>query len=536
MNRGRRFFLLTIASVLVLIGPFLIGYHFSAIRDVSLQLYHGSPSIPSFSKTPDPLTRKIHLILPATGPTIDLCKLLLSGGILGYPEPIFIGWEGRGIFNGSQSHLFKITETLTYLRTLPREADTDMIVILDAYDIWLQLRPDVLLNRYYEVLRKNDLRLQKDGILGKQINGYKIESKIIIGPDKIYWPQGPEDPATWAVPQSPLPEDIFGPDTDTDAPTSRPRWLNSGTIMGPAKEMRDYFAATVDMVSKIYDSSWEFRTSDQYYFAEVWAEQEVMRRKLQAELKGQAFQPSLVPGTNETGIVPHIPAGKRTEYGILQDYNTDVFQTAAGFELWLTWMRFNGSTKPADLSRRRRSSSSTETRIDEMPLPAYVRDSAPPYAATRSSASANQSTWEQMLLGTNVIMKTVFPLFHMTGDKTLKYRWWPRMWFHPHAEALLTAGKRAREEQEDPDFIADMHGIRWMQARPDLGKMGRYEAGKDGKGGAWVDNGKYVRFANMCGSFEDYLYLRRSEAVDLHSEVDMEEEVEEEEGDEGDEG
>lgn len=417
------------------------------------------------------------------------------------------------MFNGSDSHLFKITETLTYLRGLPDSADDDMVMILDAYDIWMQLRPDVILNRYYEVLKKNDQRLKKDGLLGKEINGHKVKSSIIIGPDKIYWPQGPDDPATWAVPVSTLPDDIFGPDTDTDAPTARPRWLNSGTIMGPARDMRDYFAATVDMISKIYDPKFEFRMSDQYYLAEVWAEQEINRLKLQAKMKGQIFRPPMIGGTNLTGRVPYIPEGKRTEFGILQDYGTDVFQTAAGFELWLTWMRFNGSTDfdlNLELAR--------EKRMDEEKLPKYVADSEPPYAAAIEQFPDHQPSWDEVMLGTNIITRTVFPLFHMTGDKTLRYRWWPRMWFHPHAEELLKAEKGRRARLQDPDWIADVHGVRWRQARPDLLRMGNYTAGMDDKGGAWVSNGMYVRYANMCAPFEDYLYLRKSEAEAFHSE------------------
>ncbi|KAK4617558.1 hypothetical protein CLAFUW4_12400 [Fulvia fulva] len=516
MHSVKRLGFLAVVACCTLLGPLFFGYHFSTIRDSSWE-YLDAVSSGHLTKSGEQ-TKHFHLVLPATGPNDQFCKLLLSAGITGYPEPIFVGWAGHGVYNGTESHLFKITETLAYLRSLPPSADDDLVLILDAYDIWLQLRPDVLIGRYFEVLRKNDKRVKAEGIYGKQHGGAVIKHSIVQGPDKIHWPQGDQDAATWAVPESPLPRNAFGPLTDTDMFTARPRWLNSGTIMGPVKDMRDYFSATVDMLSRKYDSTWQFRNSDQYYFAEVWAEQEVIRLQLR---DGENFTAPIVSGGG-SGIVPFIPEGRRTEFGVCLDYETEMFQTAAAFDRHVTWMRFNGSTQsvsgyPGDaeeIGLTLQQSTSTK-RIDQWVLQNDTLRSDGPWSAADPKdlpGIDEGSSWEDVMLGVNVVTQIAFPLFHITGDKSLRDRWWPRMWFHPWSEQLLKAAKRKQANSEDPSTFLVQNGVRYKQARPD-GKESYGGPGADEKGGAWIADGEYVPWRDMCTQFEDQIFLKHMEGL-----------------------
>lgn len=522
MIATKRFALLTLGAFIVFLIPFLFGYHFTTIKDVSLEYIKNASR-----------SRSLHLLLPATGPNVDFCKLLLSAAVTGYPEPIFIGWDGRGIYNGSQSHLFKITETLTYLRSLPPSADSDLVLLLDAYDIWLQLRPEIMIERYYHVLKQNDQRVKEEGLLNRFHGGARIHHSIVVGPDKVHWPQGEEDAATWAVPISMLPENAFGPDTDHNMITARPRWLNSGTIMGPVKDIRDYFSATVDMLSRKYDSNYEFRTSDQYYFAEVWAEQEIQRSRLR---DGADFDEKPDVGNGVTGIVPDIPPGRRTEFHVCLDYSLELFQTAAGFERHLTWMRHNQTSKaypdlttnPDEPEPEVASGPAKELRIDQWLLQDDIMASEPPFAAIDSSWTDTppEQSWSEALLGTNVVTQLVYPLFHITGDKTLRDRWWPRMWFHPHAELLLKATKHNQHSRSntaqsrkaglrDGQYVfATAAGATWRGALPIMASPRPATlAGQQEKGGAWIDTGEYVPWNYMCGAFEGpQLYIGQEDA------------------------
>ena len=328
----------------ILLATFLLGaYTSTGTRTHSAILkYFSSENQPN---------RQLHLLLPATASTLNFCRLLLSSTVTGYPDPIIIGWDGHGLYDGAKSHLFKISETLAYLNNLPASNDDDLVLLIDAYDVWLILRPEVMISRYFELLQRSNERLQSTGLHGRMHGGAEIRNTLFWGPDKVCWPTENQRAACWAVPDSPLPKNAFGPDTDAwmvlnrqvtqltpnysipwanHCRMSRPRWLNSGTLIGPVRDMRDMFNATMQKVLETFDEKYEYKNSDQYYFQNVWGEQEVERTKLRT---GEIHSPLVGFYTNGNplpGQVPKVPTGRRTEYHISIDYNATLFQTAAG--------------------------------------------------------------------------------------------------------------------------------------------------------------------------------------------------------------
>jgi len=119
------------------------------------------------------ISRPLHLLLPATSPDPNFCKLLLTLATLGYPSPVILGW-GITYTAPDQlaggSHLGKITETSQYLEALGPEHDDDVVMLLDAYDIWFQLPPSVLLERWEHMTSSADLQLaQKLGLSLEEI-------------------------------------------------------------------------------------------------------------------------------------------------------------------------------------------------------------------------------------------------------------------------------------------------------------------------------------------------------------------------------
>ncbi|KAM0719923.1 hypothetical protein Q7P37_004058 [Cladosporium fusiforme] len=436
---------------------------------------------------------QFHLLLPATASNPNLCKLLLSGAVTGYPNPVLLGWEGYGQYNGSESHLFKITETLAYLDTLPASSDHDLVLVLDAYDVWLQLRPEVLISRYFTAIDKANARLKKEGILDADHGGAKIKQSILFGPDKVCWPEDERRAACWAVPESSLSHIAFGPATDTWMVPNRPRWLNSGTIMGPAKEMREMFAATMDVVRRKYDEEYKFRNSDQYYFQELFAEQELgrtMRRD------GKIDVP-LVKGNTTYGILPDIPQGIRTEFHIVMDYESDVFQTSAAYTEYMTWMAFNHSTP---LPGADQSNPAAIKRMDQLTLSQDIMHSRPPFSAGEHLESLLRHTkWADLMLGTNLITQQAFPVYHMTGDKSFRKRWWPRMWFYPYAEALLEAEMTRRVRGSA--VVAKVRGVEYVGAELDVDEP----ISGDGVG-AWTDRKTWEEWQGMCGEYGNELF------------------------------
>lgn len=452
-----------------------------------------SPTINFLTSPPVVPNQQFHLLLPATGINVDLCKLVLSAAITGYPNPILLGWGGHGQYNGSESHLFKISETLSYLDSLTPAADDDLVLVLDAYDIWLQLRPDVLIKRYHAAIEKANTRLKREGIHGADHGGATIKQSILLGPDKICWPYDERRAACWAVPHSSLAPDIFGPATDTWMVANRPRWLNSGTIIGPAQDMRAMFAGTMGVLRRKYDEAFDFRSSDQYYFQEMLAEQEIGRLELR---NGTVEAPLLYDDVR--GVVPDIPKNSRTEFHVALDYESDVFQTSAAYSEYLTWMSFNHSTPVVG------QASGRTKRIDQMVLSEDIENSFPPFGLSKTDeALPTGKDWADLMLGTNMITQQVFPVWHMTGEKSFRSRWWPRMWFHPHAEALLNASKReAAGWKKGAQVVAKVNGTSYTGAGM-KGNEGHLAAGV----GVWTDQGTFMPWDSMCSTYSEELFL-----------------------------
>ena len=492
----RPILLLTVLGLLIA-TTLLVTYSSPAenARNLAKQYFPGSSSSSSLQ------TRRLHLLVPATDSTLDFCRFLLSSTIAGYPDPILIGWNHHGEYDGKTSHLFKISEGLAYLQSLRPEQEDDLVLMVDAYDIWMLLRPEVIISRYNKVILEQAARLEKEGILGKFNGDVPVQNTLLWGADNICWPRGNVDPSCWAVPESPLREQVYGPDTDSWMVPNRPRWLNSGTLIGPAGHMRDMFEATMENVHRTFDDNFDRRDSDQYYFQDVWAEQELTRMKLR---DGEMRSPVLGhedDGSETRGYIPDIPDGRRTEYRIGLDWGVDLFQTAAGFTEYLSWMSFNNTTPVSngEVGKTRR--------IDQMELPEEVLKSKPPFETKAPVQGLPvEKGWEDVMLGVNVVQQTVWPLFHVTGDKGYRDSWWHNFWAHPHAEALIKDATQPSRSDE-PEVLAVVDGVRYIAA--DTSRI-KNATSSGGRGGGWSDLGERFEWDGLCGEWEKDpgLYLK----------------------------
>lgn len=169
--------------------------------------------------------RKVHVVLPASTTSPRFCRSL-STLLINDFEPIIINW------NGESHHSSKIFKLLEYLQTktsathehsldLPpqcKEERGDVVISMDAYDVLTQRPLDGVLEQFEQ-----------------------IPAKIVYSAEKGCHPQG-ED---WCakIPDSPLPHNFYGPTTDgPDLKYSRPRYLNSGFVIGYAKDMLSLYA------------------------------------------------------------------------------------------------------------------------------------------------------------------------------------------------------------------------------------------------------------------------------------------------------
>jgi hypothetical protein len=136
------------------------------------------------------------------------------------------------------SHLAKINGTAQYLYDLDETHDNDLVLMLDGYDAWIQLRPRTVVHRFFDINSRANKRIDA-AFEGKSAEQTGVRQDIIFGVQKRCWPWSADDPPCYAVPQSSLPSDIYGPETDTDINDGlnpyvkyRQRFLNSGVAMG----------------------------------------------------------------------------------------------------------------------------------------------------------------------------------------------------------------------------------------------------------------------------------------------------------------
>ncbi|KAF1838434.1 hypothetical protein BDW02DRAFT_565033 [Decorospora gaudefroyi] len=446
---------------------------------------------PDLSLSPPPSRGKearLHLLIVATSSGLDLCRLLFSTTVLSYPPPVLIDWAGEGAFNATETHLAKIAGSLRYLENLAPSQDTDLVLVLDGFDVIFQLGPDVLLKRYFQEIAASNAELAKR--FGSQhVREYNIYNSILFGPDKLCWPIDYSRPACWAVPPSPLHPDAFGPYTDKimgDMPHARPRWLNSGTILGPVNDVRTMLRATQERINEKYDPAYELRNSDQMYLADLWGDQEFARVLSLGHFK-EFHKSDWKPDWAEEISIPALEQGKRTEYHIGLDHRSALFQTMAGYRSYMAWIATN---------RLPLHSSQISVEPYRIDLPQDVLHARPPFASITNDSALSSKSWRDVRLGFNTVTGSTFPILHFTGDKTFRGRWWSRMWYFEHADRL----RRAEAERKN-DAIGTIDEVNWLKARP-------YESGKGDRKGeeAWSDSGQKFGWDELCGAHEEVLY------------------------------
>lgn len=216
----------------------------------------------SASTAPPACQRKVHLLLPATEASPRFCRTLASAILHGYDVSV-INW------GGSTHHSAKIFGTLDYIEkhtsaadlglrkgnstssddldqvteaeepTASRRECQDIIVEIDAYDVLVQRPASYLIKTFEEQTNVSEV----------DAKGESGGASIVFSAEKGCHPPG----EAWCdqVPDSPVAHHIFGPDTDRSIfEYNRPRWLNSGFVIGYANDMLKLYRAAADEATR----------------------------------------------------------------------------------------------------------------------------------------------------------------------------------------------------------------------------------------------------------------------------------------------
>ena len=458
---------------------------------------------------------------------MNLCKLIFSASILDYPPPVIIAWgqeidpdKQEGLWGGG-THLFKISKVLDWLENLGPNHDDDLVLMMDGYDIWFQLRKDLLIERYHKINAEANRRIRER--MGRAADIEGIQQTIIFGSGKRCFPNEVHTVSCWPLPPSPLPKDMWGGNTDGTIGSfpnawsaTRQRFLNSGTIMGPVRDMRALFARAAKKVEELGQdpepddngSGWSekvYHSSDQSVFNMIFGEQEYQREVMRIRhiswlhnpiLKTQQFFGKDLSDTTETlegnrignvldppwahRDIPHLP-GKPLEFGVGLDYwSLLAFQTANS-ERNGGWMTYNKPLEDQVVNTGR-----WDCKPHLQPLAADILNSPAPLIGDdgplmEDAVTLSTTSWDAVPLYTNICAGTVPVMVHLNGDKGQRDTEWHNMWYQPSAEKLA----HASTPQEGESLLKGSPGKQMVKP-----------------GGAFADTGDVLDFEEICKDWD----------------------------------
>ncbi|KAI9885086.1 MAG: hypothetical protein M1823_003141 [Watsoniomyces obsoletus] len=549
-----------------------------------------SKSFPRFSSsskavtTPWPPSKRasFQLLIPATEKNPQLCKTLLSAMVLQYPPPTLINFkkkfQERGLAHGS--HVGKLQGILDHLSNEKMTHADDVVLVVDGYDVWFQLPPEVLLQRYHQLLEKANTRLEKEYDRMTEVPWRSEElidtpeprfvQKIVYGTDKHCWPNKPQDPACAALPGSTLPDDAWGDQTDKEAMGwhNRPKYLNSGAVIGPAADLKALYETAVWKVEKQHRGGF----GDQFVLAEIFGEQEVHRRRVKEAKKDRRVasggEKGNVKSTDDSNITSSsVPINdhhkkhasdtkhpRQLEYTIGLDYEMSLFQTMTHSHPDIEFLTFNDTERVSSIlssfSSRHRHTTQENLLADLKTIPSpfhsltssgpitlHTKPKPPPHDSTLEKNKNNGNmTWSSLPLAVNIHVPSIPALLHFNGDKSYLDTWWPRMWFHPFARELLkhrvihhpelAAHDKARSGKKDGrnvDASLEGGGITTAGGWAGSGVGGgegsrtrngdskdkdrsRWNSPQGGWGGVWTDTGEWFTWRDLCKGYEEEVF------------------------------
>ncbi|KAI1615744.1 hypothetical protein EDD36DRAFT_433541 [Exophiala viscosa] len=472
------------------------------------------------TKHDTPRPNNLHVLMTAQNKDVNICKLSLGLSLFDYPAPTVIGWESRFDQHllGGGSHLAKISLVLEHLKSLLDSGHqaSDLVFMLDAFDIWVQLPWQALLARYHSINEAENKRIYQR--MGKAAAKEHVEQTIVFGAGKRCAPNDLYSIACFAIPDSPLPKDLYGANTDSSigingAASYRQRYLNSGYAIGPLGDMYRLFVFAERRLNlcMTYNSrnpspsdpgdntpGFCYGGSDQSIFADLFGEQEfhreIMRRhhhtwldsvleffwrsrpgskRPNAILLGAVIDDVLDPSfSHETMDTTYLP-GKPHEFGIGLDYFSELgHQTINSEEPEDAQYLFYNESIPAQLKPR----SVVACPLNEMLASATDEDPAaalPQDIWTWPLPGVDGPSWPASIsLYTHLCLGVVPAMIHHNGKKGRREKDWDKLWYQKQLPAMMNAGVKASGETP------------WTRMKPGIWTV---EAGKEKKFLPWVD-------------------------------------------------
>jgi hypothetical protein len=394
----------------------------------------------------------------------------MSAVALGYPRPTLLNWNGefnRPEWHFAGSHIAKLESLLAVIESLLEYADQgadvsedDLAILVDAYDIWFQLPPSVLIQRYHQLNREADERIRKEweALKKEGVEDFPVpppRQSIIVTTAKDCEPgsESGSDPHYEHWPQSPMPTDMYGEGTDKLVNTwdparmyrkIRPRCVNSGMVMGTMGALRKSLLRAKEKIEAVAQSGRQL-WSDQALYAEVIGDQELWREWMRGLISTWNGTAAVSEFSDMPGPVRKIAAaalnGKNFEFGIGLDYNFTTIPATCSAEEDGYFVKLDDAE-------------AVKAESDKAGVPGDARVSGMPVELRGNEAhngGLKDVKWGQVPLYTDFYFGvTPVGIHHnayVDGLKSWRVKnWWDKTWFYPELRKLVTASLQPPED------------------------------------------------------------------------------------------
>ncbi|KAL9638360.1 MAG: hypothetical protein Q9164_001610 [Protoblastenia rupestris] len=413
------------------------------------------------SSAPPKAAGFLHILLPAHESDSNVCKAVLGATVLGFPTPVLTNWGDKvpKKSGGILPHTNKLYGVVSYLNSLNSTSDEDLVVVVDAMDSWFQLSPQILIDRYFAI----NSRAQEliDNEFGNGAHSEGFNQSIVFSTQKECWPGSPRNLTCYTAPESLLPDNIYGPETDTNAGDDagnpflkfRARYLNSGLAMGPVGRLRQVYERAIEYAKDrpAYDS-------DQLIISKIFAHQQYMRAKRRLA-EGKPYPASWKEIERKEEFTP-VP-GKDYEFGIGLDYEAALDIPTVHAEHDSAFIVFDKNSTIRDALKKHKIRTPTRP----LRLQPDIANSPPPFSNFSSfvpNFQVYEESWSQVSLYTNLWTSITPVIIHhnawRNGLKKQRKKLWDKMWYQSNARWALHAAL----DKEDGPVAVDVNGKQWL--------------------------------------------------------------------------
>lgn len=396
----------------------------------------------------------LHLLIPTPDLNAVLCKTVLSAEILHYSTPTLVRWDAAAK-DPRKNAQNRTTAVRDYLGKLREHHENDIVILLDSVSTWFQLRPEVLLKRYYEIILQEDHRVATS--MGTDMMDKEaVKHSIVFAASSKCRAASDGDAECTHIPGSPL--------TELSLETSTPRYLHQALVIGPVKGLHEIYRRAVAITERADEY-----VSEQAVFADIIHSQERHRQSLQPKSYSwtQRFRgwfsgkDAHAPLANRNST--SLPKKHANEFGIGLDYTGALGLTTSNSLESFTWTQHRH-------------------------LPEDILASMPPFWTTSGQGLPSDKAWSNLNLLTSASNLAIPVLIHhnITANSHARAKQWESVWLRTHSRKLFDAYMTV--PAMPLTSVVDNEGVEQVFWSTTIGE----------KAGVKVSDGSWIGWKDLC--------------------------------------